>query len=36
VTVDDVRAAAAKWLVPANRTSIDSRPAPKPSQGGER
>jgi predicted Zn-dependent peptidase len=36
VTVDDVKAAAAKWLVPANRTSIDSRPAPKPSQGGER
>jgi predicted Zn-dependent peptidase len=36
VTVDDVKAAAAKWLVAANRTSIDSRPAPKPSQGGER
>jgi predicted Zn-dependent peptidase len=36
VTVDDVKAAAARWLVPANRTSIDSRPAPKPSQGGAR
>ena len=30
VTVEDVKAAAAKWLVPANRTSIDSRPAAKP------
>ena len=29
VTVDDVKAAAAKWLVPSNRTSIDSRPAAK-------
>jgi predicted Zn-dependent peptidase len=36
VTVEDVKAAAAKWLVPANRTSIDSRPAPKPSHGGVR
>jgi predicted Zn-dependent peptidase len=36
VTVEDVKAAAARWLVPANRTSIDSRPAPKPSQGGDR
>jgi len=36
VTVEDVKAAAAKWLVPANRTSIDSRPAAKPSQGGAR
>jgi zinc protease len=27
VTVDDVKAAANKWLVPTNRTSIDSRPA---------
>ncbi len=34
VTVDDVKAAAAKWLVPANRTSIDSRPAATPSAGG--
>jgi predicted Zn-dependent peptidase len=34
VTVDDVKAAAARWLVPANRTSIDSRPAPKSAQGG--
>ena len=33
VTLDDVKAAAAKWLVPANRTSIDSRPAAKPSNG---
>jgi predicted Zn-dependent peptidase len=29
VTVEDVKAAAAKWLVPSNRTSIDSRPAAK-------
>src|SRR5688500_9378723 len=34
VTRDGVRAAAANWLVPANRTSIDSRPAAKPSAGG--
>lgn len=27
VTVDDVKAAAARWLVNSNRTSIDSRPA---------
>jgi zinc protease len=27
VTLDDVKAAANKWLVPTNRTSIDSRPA---------
>jgi predicted Zn-dependent peptidase len=27
VTVDDVKAAAGRWLVPANRTSLDSRPA---------
>ena len=33
VTADDVKAAAAKWLVPNNRTSIDSRPAAKPSNG---
>ena len=31
VTLDDVKAAAAKWLVPGNRTLIDSRPAAKPS-----
>jgi predicted Zn-dependent peptidase len=31
ITVDDVKAAAAKWFVPTNRTSIDSRPAAKPS-----
>jgi zinc protease len=29
VTVQDVKAAAARWFVPANRTSIDSRPAAK-------
>ena len=34
VTLDDVKAAAVKWLVPANRTSIDSRPAGKTSSGG--
>jgi zinc protease len=34
VTLEDVKAAAAKWLVPTNRTSIDSRPAAKPSAGG--
>jgi predicted Zn-dependent peptidase len=34
VTVDDVKAAAARWLVPANRTSIDSRPMAKPAAGG--
>jgi predicted Zn-dependent peptidase len=33
VTADDVKQAAARWLVPSNRTSIDSRPAPKPSGG---
>lgn len=36
VTADDVKAAAGRWLVPANRTSIDSRPAAKPTQGGVR
>ena len=36
VTLDDVKAAAAKWLVPANRTVIDSRPAAKPATGGLR
>jgi hypothetical protein len=30
-----VKAAAARWFVPANRTSIDSRPAGKPSAGLE-
>ncbi|MGH9175042.1 MAG: M16 family metallopeptidase, partial [Vicinamibacterales bacterium] len=34
VTVEDVKAAAARWFVPANRTSIDSRPAPKPTTPG--
>ena len=33
VTVADVKAAAARWFVPANRTSIDSRPAAKPTAG---
>ena len=36
ITAEDVKAAATRWLVPANRTSIDSRPAPKASQGGVR
>lgn len=38
VTLEDVKAAAGRWLVPTNRTSIDSRPATKPSagQGGAR
>jgi len=30
VTVDDVKAAAGRWFVPTNRTSIDSRPVAKP------
>jgi predicted Zn-dependent peptidase len=35
VTVDDVKAAAGRWFVKANQTSIDSRPAAKPTaQGG--
>jgi zinc protease len=34
VTVDDVKAAASRWLVPTNRTSIDSRPMAKPAAGG--
>jgi predicted Zn-dependent peptidase len=35
VTVADVKAAAARWFVPTNRTSIDSRPAAaKPTAGG--
>ena len=34
VTLEEVKAAAAKWLVPTNRTSIDSRPAAKPVTGG--
>jgi predicted Zn-dependent peptidase len=37
VTVEDVKAAAGRWFVPTNRTSIDSRPATKPTaQGGAR
>ncbi len=35
VTVEDVKAAAAKWLVPSNRTSIDSRPAAKRAGGAQ-
>jgi hypothetical protein len=32
-----VKAAAGRWFIPANRTSIDSRPAAKPTaQGGLR
>jgi predicted Zn-dependent peptidase len=35
VTVDDVKAAAGRWFVKTNQTSIDSRPAAKPTaQGG--
>jgi zinc protease len=33
VTLEDVKAAAARWFVPTNRTSLDSRPAVKPSAG---
>ena len=33
VTVADVKEAAARWFVPANRTSIDSRPVAKPTAG---
>jgi zinc protease len=37
VTVDDVKAAAGRWFVKGNQTSIDSRPAAKPSaEGGAR
>jgi hypothetical protein len=36
VTLDEVKAAANKWLVPTNRTSIDSRPAAKPSAENQR
>jgi predicted Zn-dependent peptidase len=35
VTVDEVRAAAGRWFVKSNQTSIDSRPVAKPTvQGG--
>jgi zinc protease len=34
VTLDDVKAAANRWLVSTNRTSIDSRPAGKTASGG--
>jgi predicted Zn-dependent peptidase len=39
VTVDDVKAAAGRWFVKTNRTSIDSRPVAKPTaqpEGGAR
>ena len=37
VTVDDVKAAAGRWFVKTNQTSIDSRPVVKPTaQGGQR
>jgi predicted Zn-dependent peptidase len=37
VTVEDVKAAAGRWFVKTNQTSIDSRPAAKPTaQGGGR
>jgi len=35
VTLDDVKAAVNKWMVPANRTQIDSQPAAKPATGGQ-
>jgi predicted Zn-dependent peptidase len=35
VTVADVKAAAARWFVPTNRTSIDSKPVAKPTGGGQ-
>jgi zinc protease len=34
VTVADVKAAAGRWFVKTNQTSVDSRPAAKPSAGG--
>ncbi len=34
VTLDDVKAAAGRWFVPANRTTLDSRPAAAPSAPG--
>jgi predicted Zn-dependent peptidase len=34
VTVADVKAAAERWLIPTNRTSIDSRPAATSAQKG--
>jgi zinc protease len=34
VTVTDVKAAAGRWFVKANQTSVDSRPAAKPTSGG--
>ena len=33
VTVEDVKAAAGRWFVPSNQTSIDSRPAAKATNG---
>ena len=35
VTVDDIKAAAGRWFVTTNQTSIDSRPAAKTSAGGQ-
>jgi zinc protease len=35
ITLEDVKAAANKWFVPANRTSLDSRPAAKPTGGAQ-
>jgi len=34
VTVADVKAAAGRWFVKTNQTSVDSRPAAKPASGG--
>jgi predicted Zn-dependent peptidase len=38
VTLEDVKAAAGRWFVPTNRTSLDSRPVAKPAaaKGGVR
>jgi zinc protease len=36
ITLDDVKTAANKWFVPANRTSLDSRPAAAAKVGGAR
>jgi zinc protease len=37
VTADDVKAAAGRWFIKTNQTSIDSRPVAKPTaQGGDR
>ena len=35
ITLEDVKAAANKWFVPTNRTSLDSRPEVKPTGGAQ-